>query len=209
MKMNCFVFCHHPATRPPFIRHYILWHNFQTFFSPWTFSSIFDNFIWCQNVQTFLSFNFQYKDFWVKLNPAAQLFKAPEEIANSLKSNQRKSLHPSTDIFILSFWKKIKANQNGLQFDHHVGMHPTSYCWFVNAKPIWRVRISLVPGICDSLGKLTKLSFSWRCSEADICIGLPIPIKALSMITRTDSSNMSSREKYWSRLTSSHGFELN
>ena len=111
MKMNCFVFCHHPATRPPFIRHYILWHNFQTFPPPWTFSLIFDDFIWRQNVQTFLSFNFQHKDFWVKLNLGAQLFKAPEEIANSLKSNQRKSLHPSTDIFILENIK-FKAGQS-------------------------------------------------------------------------------------------------
>ena len=108
MKMNCFVFCHHPASRPPFIRHYILWHNFQTFS---LFSFIFDNFIQCQNVQTFLSFNFQHKDFWVKLNLGAQLFKAPEEIANSLKSNQRKSLHPSTDIFILENIK-FKAGQS-------------------------------------------------------------------------------------------------
>ena len=111
MKMNCFVFCHHPATRPPFIRHYILWHNFQTFFPRWNFPLTFDNFIWCQNVQAFLSFNFQHKDFWVKLNLAAQLFKAPEEIANSLKSNQRKSLHPSTDIFIYHFGERSRPTK--------------------------------------------------------------------------------------------------
>ena len=80
-------------------------------FSPaWIFFN-FRQFIWCQNVQTFLSFNFQHKDFWVKLNPAAQLFKAPEEIANSLKSNQRKSLHPSTDIFIYHFGERSRPTK--------------------------------------------------------------------------------------------------
>ena len=133
MKMNCFVFCHHPATRPPFIRHYILWHNFQTIFPPpLEFFFYFRQFHSVSKRSNILSFNFQHKDFWVKLNPAAQLFKAPEEIANSLKSNQRKSLHPSTDTYFHSIIFEKDQGQpkfwDCLQFDHHVGMHPTSYC---------------------------------------------------------------------------------
>ena len=127
MKMNCFVFCHHPATRPPFIRHYILWHNFQTFPPPLDFFFNFRQFHLASKCSNISLFQFPAQGLLGQVE-SAQLFKAPEEIANSLKSNKWKSLHPSTDIFILSLSRKINANQNCLQFDHHVGMHPTSYC---------------------------------------------------------------------------------
>ena len=99
--------CYLPTFHPPL--HFVA--QFSNISPTPRFFFIFDNFIPCQNVQAFLSFNFQHKDFWVKLNPAAQLFKAPEEIANSLKSNQRKSLHPSTDIFIYHFGERSRPTK--------------------------------------------------------------------------------------------------